>query len=71
MGIGLGPNNPRALHRAQWRGANLLGEILTEVRETLMKSSPIVKGDERDTNVVRDKQKPRVYMTLVLIYYTC
>jgi ribA/ribD-fused uncharacterized protein len=34
-GIGLGAANPRAADPAQWRGRNLLGFALTEVRERL------------------------------------
>ena len=34
-GIGLGASNPKARNRSQWRGRNLLGEILTEVRAEL------------------------------------
>ncbi|KAL4236589.1 hypothetical protein ACF0H5_004974 [Mactra antiquata] len=36
-GIGLGKNNEKAKDRSQWRGKNLLGQTLTEVRDTLMK----------------------------------
>eukprot|EP00736_Rhodelphis_marinus_P000212 Rmarinus@m.30132 len=36
-GIGLRRDDPRALHRMQWRGKNLLGYILTEVRDELMR----------------------------------
>ncbi|KAK7468172.1 hypothetical protein BaRGS_00036585 [Batillaria attramentaria] len=36
-GIGLGASNPKARDRKQWRGKNLLGQILTEVRDELMK----------------------------------
>ena len=39
-GIGLGPNNPKANDRSQWKGGNLLGRIITEVRdELIMKNS--------------------------------
>lgn len=34
-GIGLSAKNWKAQHREHWRGKNLLGEILTEVREEL------------------------------------
>ncbi|KAL8583798.1 hypothetical protein ACOMHN_036433 [Nucella lapillus] len=34
-GIGLGASNPKARDRSCWRGRNLLGQILTEVREEL------------------------------------
>jgi ribA/ribD-fused uncharacterized protein len=35
-GIGLGENNAAARDRAQWQGLNLLGEILTRVREAIL-----------------------------------
>ena len=34
-GIGLAATDPRALDRATWRGQNLLGQILTELRDEL------------------------------------
>ena len=34
-GIGLGADNPKAQRKATWRGKNLLGYALTEVREQL------------------------------------
>jgi hypothetical protein len=34
-GIGLGEEDPRARDRTQWQGLNLLGEILTRVREAI------------------------------------
>ncbi len=34
-GIGLGVNNPKALDRKNWRGQNLLGQILTALRDEL------------------------------------
>ena len=35
-GIGLGAEDPRALSRATWLGRNWLGEVLTDIRGTLM-----------------------------------
>lgn len=37
-GIGLKANDPRAKVRSQWLGTNLLGEILTQLREDLVKN---------------------------------
>lgn len=36
-GIGLVASDPRALDRKTWNGQNLLGEVLTELREELAK----------------------------------
>ena len=38
-GIGLGMDNPKALSRDTWRGANWLGQALTEVRDEIMKDA--------------------------------
>jgi len=35
MGIGLGAKNPKASDPAQWRGLNLLGFALMQVRDAL------------------------------------
>lgn len=35
-GIGMAASNPAASDRSKWRGKNLLGQILTEVREELL-----------------------------------
>ena len=35
-GIGLAAEAPRALSRATWRGRNRLGEVLTDIRGTLL-----------------------------------
>jgi len=37
-GIGLAATDPRAQDRATWRGQNLLGQILTELRDELLQS---------------------------------
>ena len=42
-GVGLGPDNPKVNTPSQWRGRNLLGFALTEVRERLSAS----EGDRR------------------------
>jgi ribA/ribD-fused uncharacterized protein len=36
-GIGMGADNPKAQDRKTWRGKNQLGEILTKLREDLLK----------------------------------
>lgn len=36
-GIGLAADDPRALDRTKWRGTNWLGEVLTELREDILK----------------------------------
>lgn len=38
-GIGLKADDPRALCRSTWRGANWLGDVLTDVRDTLLRAS--------------------------------
>ena len=51
-GIGLDAEDPRAVDRDQWRGWNLLGQILTNVREQIIKEEregkPLSRGDPRD-----------------------
>jgi hypothetical protein len=39
-GIGLGPTHDDAVHPAQWRGLNLLGFALMDVRERLAPVAP-------------------------------
>jgi ribA/ribD-fused uncharacterized protein len=36
-GIGIGPDDPRRFNREKWRGQNLLGKILTQLREDMLK----------------------------------
>ena len=38
-GIGLGADDPRAQNKATWQGLNLLGDVLTEVREIIKKET--------------------------------
>ncbi|HEX5063193.1 MAG TPA: NADAR family protein [Kofleriaceae bacterium] len=38
-GIGLGANDPRAKDPKQWKGKNLLGYVLTELRDELLATS--------------------------------
>jgi ribA/ribD-fused uncharacterized protein len=38
-GIGLSADNPKALNRETWQGENLLGEILTELRDELLEEN--------------------------------
>lgn len=40
-GIGLSAKNPKALNRSTWRGKNLLGELLTRLREDLKDGSEV------------------------------
>lgn len=50
-GIGLAATNPKANNRKTWRGRNLLGQILTQVREELDKSqSPHETGTTGTTD---------------------
>lgn len=37
-GVGLGEEDPRIQNPSQWRGLNLLGKVLTRLREDLLKS---------------------------------
>lgn len=53
-GIGLSEKDKRAWNKETWRGQNLLGEILTKVRDKLLELEsflePVVPGDrERST----------------------
>lgn len=41
-GIGLAATDPRAYYRSLWNGENLLGEVLDDVRKTLMEKPIIV-----------------------------
>jgi ribA/ribD-fused uncharacterized protein len=47
-GIGPAADDPRALRRATWRGTNWLGEVLTDVRDTLLRARSV--GAARHTS---------------------
>ncbi|MCA9677673.1 MAG: DUF1768 domain-containing protein, partial [Myxococcales bacterium] len=40
-GIGMTSSNPHATDRSRWRGQNLLGQILTRLREDLIAAAPV------------------------------
>ncbi|MCB9558912.1 MAG: NADAR family protein [Kofleriaceae bacterium] len=40
-GIGMTSSSPHATDRSRWRGQNLLGQILTRLREDLIAASPV------------------------------
>lgn len=48
-GIGLAANDYKAHNRKSWRGKNLLGQALTEVRDELIQEKKSGKHDKRDT----------------------
>mmetsp|Transcript_1648 Transcript_1648/g.5850 ORF Transcript_1648/g.5850 Transcript_1648/m.5850 type:complete len:319 (-) Transcript_1648:23-979(-) len=48
-GIGLEEGDPRALDRRQWLGANLLGEILTQLRDDLVQASTMRDQNAADS----------------------
>lgn len=45
-GIGLSANNPKSLNRSTWRGKNVLGELLTKLREELKDEAKIASESE-------------------------
>ncbi len=46
-GIGLSAKNPKALNRSTWRGKNLLGELLTKLRDELKSSIEASSGPSK------------------------
>lgn len=62
-GIGMGRNNPDATNRSKWRGKNLLGETLTEVRSILMQRfdvDPEEAAKQPELNIYIDPKKSNV-----------
>jgi predicted NAD-dependent protein-ADP-ribosyltransferase YbiA (DUF1768 family) len=55
-GIGLAKEDRRAWNRDTWRGQNLLGEILTKVRDTLMEQQGILDPVKLQTEETAAKQ---------------
>lgn len=51
-GVGLASTNPLILNRANWRGQNLLGQILTQLRDNLKIN--VVKNDTIDDDIIED-----------------
>lgn len=54
-GIGMGKNNPAALSPLTWRGANLLGFALTQVRDLLLKEAEASFDQAPASQSLRDK----------------
>ncbi|XP_072018965.1 N-glycosidase YbiA-like [Amphiura filiformis] len=56
-GIGLSVNNPAAENKEMWKGSNLLGYIITDVRDTLL-------ADEEDRKTTEESSGKRKKMSL-------
>ena len=60
-GIGMGASNENATYPAKWRGQNLLGSALMDVRETLKRkvyrSRPVHTNDSRGVRDSRSRAK--------------
>jgi hypothetical protein len=50
-GIGLSKDDPRAPYPDQWLGDNLLGQVLTEVRDELLKNHVAVVNEDASNEV--------------------
>jgi ribA/ribD-fused uncharacterized protein len=65
-GVGLAPDDPRALDPAQWRGTNWLGVALMQVRETLRAAEAgreAIHEDWLTEQLVRRRELPRPVAT--------
>ncbi len=52
-GIGLGEDDPKALDRSQWQGTNWLGEVVTQVRDDLLKEIEEPMSEEEIDTIVQ------------------
>lgn len=55
-GIGMGKSNPDALYPQKWKGANLLGFALTEVRDILLKKEATPEDILRDKDGLTEEE---------------
>lgn len=53
-GIGLSEKDKRAWNKETWRGQNLLGQILTNVRDKLME--PFLKPVDTEKGLVQESE---------------
>ena len=71
-GIGLHANDQRAHNRARWRGKNLLGYIITEIRDELMKEHEnidVTPSQEENTGSEKTEEEesgPEVHVLYIL-----
>ena len=54
-GIGLGPKHPYAKKRGKWRGENLLGQILTDLRDEMLEAE---KREKMEPEAAVDDDEP-------------
>jgi len=41
LGIGMHTRDPDAYHKERWKGENILGQVLTEIRDELLSKIPV------------------------------